>query len=177
MTHQPSSRHAAIEPLESRIAPASVIASAHWETATFGAPIALHAGDGLSTAGANAGTYLLYVEKGDALVFLTDLNNNGNVDFNEVTGIAAGDGLRLTSFVDIHGDIATNLVKTAASLELAVKSIGASCPNGYTQSASSSCTGTDWAPSVFPPRPVCPARTLAGVAVRRWGRCAGVGMR
>src|SRR5262245_44259929 len=110
------SKRCVVEPLEARIAPASAVASAHWVTATFGAPIALHAGDGLSTAGPNAGNYLLYVEKGDALVFLTDLNNNRTVEFNEVTGISAGDGLRLVSFVDIHGDIVTNLVKQTAVL-------------------------------------------------------------
>ncbi len=59
--------------------------------------------------GARSGTYLLLVQKGEALVFTTDLNNNGQVDYNEITGIAAGDGLRMTSFVDIHGDIVTNL--------------------------------------------------------------------
>jgi hypothetical protein len=74
-----------------------------------GSPIELHAGEGLSTLGDKAGSYLLYVEKGNALVFTTDLNNNNRIDTNEVTGIAAGDGLRLISFVDIHGDIVTNL--------------------------------------------------------------------
>ncbi len=111
------SKRSMVEPLEARIAPALTgVASAHWVTATLGAPIPLHAGDGLSTAGANAGSYLLYLEKGDALVFVTDLNNNGDVDFNEITGIAAGDGTRLISFVDIHGDIATNLLKTTATI-------------------------------------------------------------
>src|SRR5947199_330772 len=99
MQKKSSPKMPGIEPLEARIAPAATaVASANWLTATFGAPIEMHAGDGLSTVGPNAGTYLLYVEKGDALVFLTDLNNNGEVDFNEITGIAAGDGLRLTSF-------------------------------------------------------------------------------
>ncbi len=52
---------------------------------------------------------MLYVEKGQAMVFTTDLNANNKVDFNEITGIAAGNGLRMTSFVDINGDISTNL--------------------------------------------------------------------
>ncbi len=105
-----------IEPLEARIAPAAVIAlpslvDAKWRAATVGSPIELHAGEGLSTLGDKAGSYLLFVEKGNALVFTTDLNNNNRIDTNEITGIAAGDGLRLISFVDIHGDIVTNLVE------------------------------------------------------------------
>jgi hypothetical protein len=95
-----------IEPLEQRIAPA--LAINHLVAAVAGSPLALHAGDMLSTSSVG-GAYLMYVEKGDAIVFTTDLNNNFQVDFNEITGIAAGDGLRLISFVDIHGDIATNL--------------------------------------------------------------------
>ena len=72
------------------------------------APLQLHAGDVLSTSQAG-GTYLLFVEKGNAVVYTTDLNNNQQVDLNEITGISAGDGLRLILFVDIHGDIVTNL--------------------------------------------------------------------
>ena len=107
-----------LEILEARIAPASAIASAKFIAAITGSPILLHAGECLTTAGqvtipgvgnVGSGTYLLYVEKGDALVFTTDFNNNKTVEFNEITGIAAGDGLRLISFVDIHGDIVTNL--------------------------------------------------------------------
>ena len=115
MSHPTSPRRAFVEPLEARIAPAGVL-TANWKTATFGAPTELFAGDGLSTGGANSGTYLIYVEKGSAMVFLTDLNNNGEVDYNEVTGIAAGDGLRLTAFVDIHGDITTNLIQLSATI-------------------------------------------------------------
>lgn len=114
-----------IEPLEARIAPAVILptirdAELAYDKDPFGnnkfkfaavdTPILLRAGDVLSTAdAARAGTYLLFVEKGQMMVFTTDLNNNGSVDFNEITGIAAGDGLRFTSFVDIHGDIITNL--------------------------------------------------------------------
>ncbi len=107
-----------IEPLEARIAPASAIASSKFIAALTGSPILLHAGQVLTTGGeinlpgvgtVGSGTYLLYVEKGDAIVFTTDFNNNKVVDFNEITGIAAGDGLRLISFVDIYGDIVTNL--------------------------------------------------------------------
>ena len=107
-----------IEILEARIAPASAIASAKFIAAITGSPILLHEGQLLTTAGevnipgvgnVGSGTYLLYVEKGDALVFTTDFNNNKIVDFNEITGIAAGDGLRMTTFVDIYGDIVTNL--------------------------------------------------------------------
>ena len=96
-----------IEPLEQRIAPAA-LAITRQVAAVVGAPIQLHAGDVLSTSQAG-GAYLLFVEKGNAVVYTTDLNNNQQVDFNEITGISAGDGLRLISFVDIHGDIVTNL--------------------------------------------------------------------
>ena len=99
-----------VEILEQRIAPAGLINEAGFKFAPGGSTTLLHAGEGLTTGvGAGSGTYLLYVEKGDALVFTTDFNLNGVVDFNEITGIAAGDGLRLISFVDIHGDIVTNL--------------------------------------------------------------------
>ena len=67
----------------------------------------------LTTTGTpNSGEYLLFVEQGNALVFLTDLNGNGQVDFNEITGISAGNGLKMIAFTDIHGDIVTNLVET-----------------------------------------------------------------
>lgn len=108
-----------IEPLEARIAPAAVyptIADAeknpgsHFKSTSVGTPVLLQAGDVLTTgAGPQSGSYLLFVEKGQCLVFTTDLNSNNVVDFNEITGISAGDGLRLISFVDIHGDIVTNL--------------------------------------------------------------------
>ncbi|MEA3210007.1 MAG: large repetitive protein [Chthoniobacter sp.] len=97
--------------MEQRIAPAILTG---FTQASHGSAIPLDADPstpyarGLSTS-TNGGSYLLYVEKGSALVYTTDLNNNGQVDFNEITGIAAGDGLRLISFVDIHGDIVTNL--------------------------------------------------------------------
>lgn len=106
-----------IEILEARIAPAALPTDpSAFVKATFGGPIEVHAGQVLSTTGTpNSGSYLLYVEKGNALVFFTDMNNNGTVEFNELTGIAAGDGLRLVSFVDIHGDIVTNLVEQTVS--------------------------------------------------------------
>ncbi len=115
------SRHS-LEVLESRIAPATIAGTPLLPTspdayvhATIGAPIELHAGQVLTTGAQNSGTYLLYLEKGDALIFITDLNNNKDVDFNEITGISAGDGMRLISFVDIHGDIVTNLKKTTTN--------------------------------------------------------------
>jgi hypothetical protein len=100
-----------VEPLEQRIAPAVLT---DFAPVTVGTPILLDADSSTPsipagiTAGLN-GTPLLFVEKGSCLVFTTDFNGNGAVDFNEITGIAAGDGLRLISFVDIHGDIVTNL--------------------------------------------------------------------
>lgn len=110
-----------IEVLESRIAPAAVPLTAQWVLASHsqdGSPIPLHAGQGLSTGGPNSGDYLLYLEKGNALIFTTDFNNNRIVDFNEITGIAAGDGMRLISFVDIHGDIVTNLKEVTVNGKL-----------------------------------------------------------
>ena len=107
MKMNPLAKHS-VEILEQRIAPAGLIESG-FKTAAVGTPLRLDAGQGLSTGGAGGGVYMLYVEKGSALVFTTDFNNNNAIDFNEVTGIAAGDGLRLISFVDIYGDIVTNL--------------------------------------------------------------------
>ncbi|MDB6171616.1 MAG: putative aggregation factor core protein MAFp3, isoform [Chthoniobacteraceae bacterium] len=118
-----------IEALEARIAPAAVLTPAlptvkdaelaydqdpfhdqHFVHAQHGSPILLKAGQVLTTgSGARSGSYLLLVEKGQMIVFTTDLNGNSEVDYNEITGIAAGDGLRFTSFIDIHGDIVTNL--------------------------------------------------------------------
>src|SRR5438094_10562372 len=82
-----------IEPLEQRIAPAA-LNEAGFTSVTAGSAQLLHAGQGLSTSGINS-TYLLYVVKGDALVFTSDLNHNNRLDVNEITGIAAGDGLQL----------------------------------------------------------------------------------
>jgi hypothetical protein len=116
-----------IEPLEARIAPATVttlptirdaelaydanpLTDTHFVTTKVGTPILLKAGQVLTTGvKARDGVYLMFVEKGSAMIFTTDFNNNNQVDFNEITGIAAGDGLRLVSFVDINGDIVTNL--------------------------------------------------------------------
>jgi hypothetical protein len=125
---KPALRRPTIEALESRIAPAAVSAplptikdaelawdknqfnDTHFVTAVTNTPLLLHAGQVLTTgSGARAGQYLMFVQKGTAEIFTTDLNNNGVVDYNEITGVAAGDGLRLISFVDIHGDIVTNL--------------------------------------------------------------------
>lgn len=115
MFSNPASRNS-LEILESRIAPASAAAALptdplNYVKATIGGPVEVKAGQVLTTGGFNSGSYLLYVEKGDALVFFTDLNNNKNADFNEITGISAGDGLRMVCFTDIHGDIVTNLIK------------------------------------------------------------------
>ena len=107
-----------IEALEARIAPAGIpllpTSEASYVKASFGAAVEVKEGQVLTTGGLNSGTYLLFVEKGDAFVFFTDLNNNRSVEFNEISGISAGDGLQLTSFVDIHGDIVTNLSKQTA---------------------------------------------------------------
>src|SRR6266851_5440502 len=111
-----------IEPLEARIAPAilgtpgttsstpppPLLAGAHIHSVAAGSALLLHAGDLLSTSD-TGGSYLMFVQAGSALVFTTDLNGNGVLDPNEITGIAAGDGLKLVCFADIHGDIVTNL--------------------------------------------------------------------
>ncbi|MEA3188587.1 MAG: hypothetical protein QOD99_2417, partial [Chthoniobacter sp.] len=97
-----------IEPLEQRIAPAGLLNESGFTTAVINSTILVTAGHGLSTSN-TGGSYLLYVEQGQALVFTTDLNHNNQVDFDEITGIAAGDHLRMISFVDIHGDVVTNL--------------------------------------------------------------------
>jgi hypothetical protein len=118
------SRHtpAQVEPLEQRIAPAAItpvllnpttIDPNELQAINVGSPILLsadpsmHAPQGLTLG--PGGPVLLYVTKGTCLVFTNDLNGNKAFDYNEITGISAGDGLRLISFVDIHGDIVTNL--------------------------------------------------------------------
>lgn len=99
-----------VEALEQRIAPAALL---NVQPAVAGTSILLDANPNtIAPSGLTAGidgAYLVYVTKGMARVFTQDYNNNGQVDFGEITGIAAGDGLRMISFVDIHGDIVTNL--------------------------------------------------------------------
>ncbi len=113
-TKKPNLRKSQIESLEARIAPATLasIADAEWLSLSLGTPVQLFAGQGLSTLGDKRGSYLMFVEQGSAIVFTQDYNGNDRFDANEITGIAAGDGLRLISFVDIHGDIVTNLKRT-----------------------------------------------------------------
>lgn len=109
MKNHPTANFSFLELLEPRIAPAGV-GSAEWVLATeAGGAFVLSAGQGLATSSGGGGAKLLYVEAGQALVFTTDLNANNIVDTNEITGISAGNGLRLVSFVDINGDIVTNL--------------------------------------------------------------------
>lgn len=99
-----------VEPLEARIAPAL---TGVFSTAVVNSAILLDADpstpapQGLSAS--EDGPFLIYVQSGSALVFTKDLNLNNRVDFNEITGISAGANLSLISFVDIHGDIVTNL--------------------------------------------------------------------
>ncbi len=110
MSRYPLNR-SSVEVLEARIAPAAIIDGV-FKAGQVGTRIALSAGEGLSTGGDQGGAYMLFVEEGKCIVFTTDLNNNGQLDFNEITGISAGDGLRLISFADIYGDIVTNLKDT-----------------------------------------------------------------
>lgn len=97
-----------LEALEARIAPAA-LTGINYKAITLGSPQLVKAGEGLSTSADGTGSLLLAVEKGQALVFTTDLNGNGRFDPNEITGVSAGNGLKFTSFVDINGDIVTNL--------------------------------------------------------------------
>src|SRR5436190_22139169 len=77
-----AARSSRIEPLENRIAPALSILRV--VGAVTGSPLELHVGDMLSTS-ALGGSYLLFVEKGNAVIYTTDFNNNNQVDFNEIT--------------------------------------------------------------------------------------------
>ena len=98
----PSPARHFLEPLEERIAPA--IMEGGIATTVAETPILL--GDGVDSQGRElpprprgvtaltAGGYYLYVEKGQALVFTTDLNGDNIVGPDEITGIAAGSGLR-----------------------------------------------------------------------------------
>lgn len=56
---------------------------------------------GIPTGGGRAGSRVL--------VFATDLNDNGIVDSNEVTGISVSDAVRVSIFGNVNGDIVTNL--------------------------------------------------------------------
>ncbi len=103
-----------IEPLESRIAPAAATpvalpANPTYVTATVGGALLMKAGEVLTTGAAGGGSYLLYVAQGQVLVHTTDLNHNDQLDFNEITGLSVGAGAVIVSFVDIHGDVVTDL--------------------------------------------------------------------
>ena len=112
-------RYGMIEPLEARIAPAAVAAAtpglfskikpSQYITASAGGSIKLRAGDLLTTGANGSGIYLMYVEQGTVLVHTTDLNNNQQLDFNEITGLSVGNGAKIDCFVDIHGDVVTDL--------------------------------------------------------------------
>ncbi len=119
---KPNLRKSIVESLEARIAPATLVTypkpiDAEWVPLSLGTPIELFAGQGLSTLGDKKGSYLLFVEQGSAIVFTQDYNGDDKFDANEITGIAAGNGLRLISFVDIHGDIVTNLKEVSITEE------------------------------------------------------------
>ncbi len=108
-------RYGMIESLESRIAPAAFTpgflptSSSAYKSVTAGGSLLLKAGQVLTTGSGQGGIYLMYVEQGQVLVHTTDLNQNGQLDFNEITGLSVGNGARIVSFVDIHGDIVTDL--------------------------------------------------------------------
>ena len=108
-------RYHQIEPLESRIAPAAAVASgglldkAVGVTAVAGGALVVTAGEVLTTAANGGGSYLLYVEQGAVLVHTTDFNHDGQLESNEITGLSVANGTRVDVFVDIHGDVITNL--------------------------------------------------------------------
>lgn len=109
-----SDRYGMIEALEPRIAPAAVLndylpASPKFVTVTAGGSLLVTAGEVLTTGSGGGGIYLLYVQTGQVLVHTTDLNGNGQIDFNEITGLSVGNGARIVSFVDIHGSVVTDL--------------------------------------------------------------------
>jgi len=101
-----------VEALEPRIAPAS-LSGITYTAVTLEEPQLITAGFGLATsqgdAAQNSGSLLLAVEQGMVKVFTTDLNGNGRFDPNEITGLSVGDGARFTLFVDVNGDVVTNL--------------------------------------------------------------------
>ena len=111
-----------IEALEPRIAPAGLLNESKFTSVVVGGSVLLDASggandfQGLSTAfGANAGSYLLYLVQGKAVVYTTDLNGNGKLDPGEITGISLGVDSQgrapeLILFSDVHGDIVTNLL-------------------------------------------------------------------
>ena len=97
-----------LELLEPRIAPAS-LSGIQYTPVTLEDPQLITAGRGLSTSADSSGSLLLAVEQGMVKVFTTDLNGNGRFDPNEITGLSVGDRTRLTLFVDVNGDVVTNL--------------------------------------------------------------------
>ena len=105
MTASARSSRLFLESLESRIAPAG-LAGINYIDVTLGTPQLLKAGQGLKANG----VYLMAVTQGEALIYTTDVNGSNQFDYNDITGISAGNGLKLTSFVNINGDIVTNLL-------------------------------------------------------------------
>ena len=53
-------------------------------------------------------TDLVNVTKGNVVAFFTDLNGDGRVDANELTGLALGNKVSVSIGTDVHGDIVTN---------------------------------------------------------------------
>jgi hypothetical protein len=113
-------RYGMIEALESRIAPAAVGTLSLPTNPVYrtvvagggsigGTTLLLKAGDVLTTGSGGGGSYLMFVSQGEILVHITDLNNDGQIESNEITGISVGAGASFTSLVDIHGDIVTDL--------------------------------------------------------------------
>jgi len=106
-------RYSMIEPLEARIAPAAATvylpSNPRFVTATAGSDLLVTAGEVLTTGAGGSGAYLLYVAQGEVLVHTTDLSHNNAVNFNDITGLSLGNDVIVVPFVDIHGDIVTDL--------------------------------------------------------------------
>jgi hypothetical protein len=135
-----SSLVSSIEVLESRIAPAALLlgqdfnpknaaATAGLDTTDATAvgatkAYALKAGqsivldlnsNGKADTPAKGDLNLVNITGGKALIFLTDLNNDGKFQTNEITGLAVSDGFNGTVNADINGSVVTALNKTTGA--------------------------------------------------------------
>jgi len=133
----------AVEPLESRIAPAVILvgnsaaspnnktyteapfaavsSNSNFSSALGSSPnsffLTLHAGDSVDLYNNGKGyTPFITVSKGTLVAFFNDKNSNNEVDANELTGLALGNGVAIKIFGEVNGDIATNLNADGISL-------------------------------------------------------------
>src|SRR5438105_72353 len=83
-----------VEALEPRICPSAL----NFTTGATATTV-LHKGD-TGTIGDDS----IQVSSGSAMVFVTDVNDNGMYDAGEITGIAVSDKVKLTINADVDGD-------------------------------------------------------------------------